>query len=438
MTYQLEEVFTPASPANLTFIERPQPEKLISRGLRNKGMQIIVYGHSGSGKTTLLYNLLESRSQPHIITRCTKGISIKDVLYDGFSQLGTFYTKQKDEKSEDKLSAGFKFGLSFLTVSGNGESKDAHGKVSERLVEIQKNPNLLARLFGEAECIWVIEDFHKLDKAPKRELSQIMKVFMDASNKFPKAKIIAVGAVESARQVVELDKEMNNRVNEVHVPLMTPEDLYEIMRLGEKHLNILIDNEVQEKIVAYSSGLPSVTHTLCSLACENKNVLEKQVTQVPIREDDLDFAISEYIHGKSDSLRSVYEQAIKEKVRRKSESPKIILEKILETGKIKFTIADISVEFKKRDKNYKSNNLRKYVMEFTNPERGEILKYNENGDTFSFSNPFIGGFCHIQYEHQKNSTKAKPRREFSDGELLQRYLNEEYKKFVREYNSSYL
>lgn len=437
MNYKLEEVFTPASPANLTFIERPKPEILIKRGLRNKGMQIIVYGHSGSGKTTLLYNLLEVKNQPHIITRCTKGISIKDVLYDGFSQLGNFYTKQKDENSEDKLSAGFKFGLNFLSLSANGESKNAHGKVSERIVEIQKNPNLLARLFGEAGCIWVIEDFHKLDKSPKRELSQIMKVFMDASNKFPKAKIIAVGAVDSARQVVELDEEMNNRVNEVHVPLMTPEDLYEIMRLGEKHLNILIDNEVQEKIVAYSSGLPSVTHTLCSLACENKDVFESQVKQVPIREDDLEFAISEYIHGKSDSLRAIYEQSIKEKVRRKSESPKIILDNILKTGKIKFTVADIAEQFKKRDKNYKSNNLRKYVMEFTHPERGEIIKYNENGDTFSFINPFIRGFCHIQYEHQKNSSKAKPKREYSDGELLQKYLNEEYKKFIREYHSTY-
>ncbi len=324
----IEKVFTPGSPAELTFIERPRPEKLITRALRNKGIQIIVYGHSGSGKTTLLYNFLSIQKENHLITRCTKGITIKDVLYDGFSQLGTFYVKQRNHRKDEKANLGFKFGLDFFGMSGNAETNISEGTIKERIVEIQKNPNLLAKLFGAAKCLWVIEDFHKLDIEPKEELSQIMKVFMDVSNEFPKAKIIAVGAVDTARQVVNLDSEMENRVTEVHVPLMTPAELYQIMAVGEVHLNIIIENDVQERIVAYSSGLASVTHTLCSLSCENKKVYQTQRNKVIIKNDDLDYAVSEYINGKSDSLKSIYDLAISEKSKRKNESPIKILESI--------------------------------------------------------------------------------------------------------------
>lgn len=432
----IETVFTPGSPAELTFIERPRPETLIRRGLRNKGIQVIVYGHSGSGKTTLLYTLLNINKESHLITRCTKGMSIKDVLYDGFSQLGSYYVKQTNSQKDEKASIGFKFGLDFFGISSNTDTNITEGAIKERIVEIQKNPNLLAKLFGAAECLWVIEDFHKLDIEPKEELSQVMKVFMDVSHEFPKSKIIAVGAVDTARQVVNLDKEMENRVIEVHVPLMTPNELYDIVALGEVHLNIVIEDEVQEKIIAYSSGLASVTHTLCSLACENKKIFYTQRKKIIINNDDLDYAVSEYINGKSDSLRSIYELAIKEKSKRKHESPIKILESILKLDKINFSVNEISSQLLNISKGYKSNNLRKYVNEFISPERGEILKYNKNGDTYSFSTPFIRGYCHIQLDNKKKP-KLQNAKQKVQGELLQKYLNDEFNKFIIQFRTEF-
>ena len=430
----IEEVFTPGSPAVLTYIERPRPEKIINRGLRNKGIQIIVYGHSGSGKTTLLYTLLKSKKEAYLVTRCTKGMSIKDILYDGFSQLGSFYIKEISKRKDEKSSLGFKFGLDFFGFNGGLDETISDGQIKERIVEIQKNPNLLAKLFGSAECLWVIEDFHKLDTNPKEELSQIMKVFMDVSNEFPKSKIIAVGAVDTARQVVNLDKEMVNRVTEVNVPLMTPDELYEIIALGEVHLNVVIENEVQEKIVAYSSGLASVTHTLCSLSCENKNVFTNQRKKVIIDNYDLDYAVSEYINGRSDSLKSIYELAIKEKTKRKYESPIKILNSILKLDKINFNINEIATEISIKNNLYKSNNLRKYVNEFLLPERGEILKYNKNGDTYSFSTPFTRGYCHIQLDDKKKPNIENTKSKVQD-DLLKKYLNDEFNKFVVEFRN---
>ena len=274
--FEIDEVFTPSSPAGLTYIGRPNAEKQFRRSLKTKGKQIIVYGHSGSGKTTLLYNLLSDLNKKRITTRCTKGISITDVLYDAFHQLGGYFIEQKESSSEDKVSAGLQLGIDFFKFTLGGENKEVEKETKKRIVEIQRNPNQLAKLFGVSNNIWVIEDFHKLDAEPKKELSQIMKVFMDVAVEYPKAKIIAVGAVDSARQVVHYDSEMENRVSEIQVGLMEPSELMRIIDLGEEFLNVQFNDKVKEKIVAYSSGLASVTHLLCSLCCEGKKIEKTQ------------------------------------------------------------------------------------------------------------------------------------------------------------------
>lgn len=434
---KVEEVFTPAKPAGLTYIKRVTEQKQFKRALKTVGKQIIVYGHTGSGKTTMLYNLLSELNVKSITTRCTKGISIIDVLYDAFSQLGNYYVEEIQNTSEDKVTGGIKLGLNLLGLSLKGESKTSDKEVKKRIVEIQKNPNQLAKLFGISETVWVIEDFHKLDAEPKTELSQIMKVFMDVANQYPKLKIIAVGAVDSARQVVYYDKEMENRVSEVNVPLMTPDKLAQIINLGEGYLNITFESSIIEKIVAYSSGLASVTHQLCSLACESKDIEVTQIKRKIITEDDLDYAINEYVSEKSDSLKQIYEQSIKVKTKRKFETPEQILEAILRIDKDNFTIIEVSEYLSKVKSDYRANNLRKYVLELTSTEKGEILRHNSNADTFSFSNPFLRGYCHIQLIKYPNKKRTPLEKEHQNADLLKQYLNEEYKKFIREFKDIY-
>ena len=435
-TFLTEDVFTPTSPAKWTYIERTAQERQFKRALRTKGKQIVVYGHTGSGKTTMLNSLLAEMSVKNITTRCTRGISISDVLFDAFDQLGGYYVEQKEEGNEEKISGGLKFGIEFFSASLGGESKDVQKEIRKRIVEVQKNPNQLAKLFGNVGMVWIIEDFHKLDAEPKKELSQIMKVFMDVADKFPKLKIIAIGAVDSARQVVHYDKEMENRISEVNVPLIEPEDLAKIVQLGEGYLNITFEQSVIEKIVAYSSGLASVTHQLCSLSCESKKIEKTQTTSLKITEDDLEYAIGEYVNEKSDSLKSTYEQAIKINTKRKIETPEKILEAILKLEKDSFTVLEVIDQIAIKERDYKGNNLRKYMMELTSSERGEILRYNRNADTFSFSNPFLRGYSHIHLiKYPKKKTKLD--KEYQNADLLRQYLNEEYKKFLREFQDVY-
>jgi len=54
--------------------------------------------------------------------------------------------------------------------------------------------------------------------------------------------------VDTARQVVDYDKEMKERVAEIAVPLMTEEELFSIITKGEQLLNIRFTPSAKRKV----------------------------------------------------------------------------------------------------------------------------------------------------------------------------------------------
>ncbi len=56
--FRVTDVFTPATPARVTFVERDAINEKLVNALNTPGKQIVVYGHSGNGKSTFLVNKL--------------------------------------------------------------------------------------------------------------------------------------------------------------------------------------------------------------------------------------------------------------------------------------------------------------------------------------------------------------------------------------------
>jgi len=83
-----------------------------------------------------------------------------------------------------------------------------------------------------------------MESTEKVKLAQIMKVFMDMADAYRNLKIIAIGAVGSARQAVEAEAEMKNRVSEIFVPLMSDEEIGQIIQKGQDLLNFSMNINV--------------------------------------------------------------------------------------------------------------------------------------------------------------------------------------------------
>ena len=237
-SHRVTQVFTPTTPATLTFVEREALNDQLVDAIRTPGKQIIVFGHSGSGKTTLLRNKLNQLTSRTIRSNCTQDTTLDDLLLDAFDQLNPYYSSQHGHSSAHTRTAGLE--ATYLSVKAQLSQQRATKSTSTelRVLPPQLTAQRLAQFLGAAKAPWIVEDFHKVDEHNKLRFAQMMKVFLDTAADYPEVKIIAIGAVGTARQVVQYDDEMRNRVAEIHVPLMESPELRELIARGEELLNI--------------------------------------------------------------------------------------------------------------------------------------------------------------------------------------------------------
>lgn len=319
----LYEVFTPSQPAYYTYVPRLSIDKRLERAFNTPGKQIIVYGFSGSGKSTILMNKLKSGNIKFISTQCMMGTTISDILIEAFDKLDVYYNPNIEKSTKKKVQGSLQASYLAFKASLSGERENSSKVNSKKAVDLPITPQTLAKYMGEAGFCWIIEDFHKMDASEKKKMSQIMKVFMDSSIEYPKLKIIAIGAVNTAREVVQLDPEMRNRVAEIEVPLMKIDFLKEILIKGQKLLNIHIPDAVIDKITVYSAGLPSVTHDLAYFLCDLNNIqsTHKSIKRFEIPSKSFDEALDEYAKDKSDTFRADYELATRVIKKKKIREP---------------------------------------------------------------------------------------------------------------------
>jgi len=396
--HNLNEVFTPSSSAILTFVKRPELDKQINKALIMPGMQLIVYGHSGSGKTTIIQNILNEKKINYISTNCILDTTINDILLDAFDKLNPFYTSEYSNKTTVKISTELKASYLNLDAVIKSEINSEYGEKKQRALPIQLTPQRLAEFLGVAKVIWILEDFHKVAIDERRKLSQILKIFVDTSNKYKDVKVIAIGAVGTAREVVNYDTELNNRISEVAVPLMSKEELESIISKGEKLLNVEFKEKVHDDIISFSNSLASICHHLCFSICFNSKIEKTSKIKKKFMDESLKSAVIDYLKQNSDSFKEILDRALKHRDG-KFDNTKQILQTFCKSEKEELTPQEV-LTFKNNKNIYRST-LTEYLHKLTTSDYGEILRYDDNSGKFSFSNPFFKAFSIMTFSMEE-------------------------------------
>jgi energy-coupling factor transporter ATP-binding protein EcfA2 len=405
---RVSEVFTPASPARYTFVERESSvNDLLVDSLNTQGKQIIIYGHTGCGKTTLLLNKLNQVYEGYIITRCMSNMTFESILLDGFDQIGQYFTDEiefgKSEKEGTTL--GFEYSAIKLQIASE---TNLNSKIkSKRVLPPQLTPQRLAKFFGKKKCCWVLEDFHKILSAEKSKTSQMMKIFMDASFDFPDLKIVALGAVGTGREVVEYDEEMDGRVTEIFVPLMKEKEIISIIKKGEELLRIKFTPEVKEKVAKFSSGLASVCHQLCLNMCFAQQINSTQQNWPTLSIVELENAIQKYLTQKADSFKAQYDKAIKIPLSSSFNLPKEILKTAIELNSDEFTFHQIYSPLKNLFKTVPEDLVKRILEEFQTIQRSELLFMDVNSNNYYFSSQFTKAYIGLRFAEEKIVIKEK-------------------------------
>ncbi|MCD2451676.1 hypothetical protein GO003_014875 [Methylicorpusculum oleiharenae] len=410
--HQLVDVFTPTSTAKVTFVDRLKEDVNIRlvRALELPGNQVVIYGHSGSGKSTLLENVLYRTYEKQVNTNCMKGMTFEEVILDAFDQLQEFYVSEVTNDKKTKVDIKAKADYLAIQAQIGAVYENVDGQKQVRMLPPQLTPQNLGRLLGQSGYCWVLEDFHKIEGEEKDKLAQMMKVFVNLSLKHKDLKIVALGAVNTARQVVKSDKEMRKRVSEIHVDLMEPEEIKEIINKGCKALNIKIDDVLQNDIVRHSNGLASICHKICYLMCSSAFITETLDNTLEFNIEDLHKALSEYVKDEEDTLRNAFDSALK-------------VEKVEPTLRVLVAqepngahIEDLYQYAKDNNIKVSKKKLKEDLESLVKEEFGELVKLEDNSQKYSFIDPFYRSFAMAYFEEKDNRVK---RNRPNDKELIE-------------------
>jgi GTPase SAR1 family protein len=404
--YSVQDVFTPTRPARIAFVERDSVNDKLVNSLTTPGKQVVVYGHSGTGKTTLLANKLTQLYEFNITTRCMKGMTFEQLILDAFDQLEPYFSAERSSALKTTTGVDLSATYKMLQAKISSQTTVEATEKQNRMLPPQLTPQALGKFLGIHKACWVLEDFHKIDEAEKVELSQLMKVFMDLSDDYADLKIIALGAVDTARQVVDFDREMRNRVSEIHVSLMTEAEIYAIIEKGEKALNVRFSESIKKLIATHSNGLASVCHQLCLNMCHAAGLVETVDGEPkPLTDEHLEKAVKTYIEEVSDSIKSAFDKALKQ--RRKTQYPnaEVIIRALSSVESLGAARADILKKIRATESKYPEANLKYMLLKLCTAEYGEIVRFDSNSGLYSFSEPMYRVYAMAQFK--QTSTKSK-------------------------------
>lgn len=391
--YELKEVFTPASSANIAYIERETIEKKLSKAIDIPGKQIVIYGHSGSGKTTILNHMLIEKNITKVISRCTTNSTIDSIILDAFDSLNPYYTENISNTNKNSIKGDISSEYLGIKSAISSTTETTVGKTQKRLLPPQLTIQRLSHFIGKANAIWIIEDFHKVAENEKTSISQMMKLFMDIATEYPNTKIVILGAANNGYEVVQYDTELNNRVSEIEVPLLTEKEIERILQKGTAVLNIQFSDKLIKSIANYSNCLATIAHQLAYNLCFNNNILKTQKKQKTINETELNKAVNDFSSEKQDTYKSLYLSITKQR-EGKYKNVEIILNTLSNIPNEEITQHELYNKILEKYQDYPQGNLSTYLKKLTSIEGEEVLRNTSN--RISFSDPFFKSYVKMR------------------------------------------
>ena len=395
-TFKTTDVFTPSKPATLTFVEREVLTEQLVNAIWTPGKQIVVFGHSGSGKTTLLLNKLQQTREFWIRCNCTHDTTLESLVLDAFDKLGPFYRKEISISKSASITSSLTSDYLGIKASIANKVEDRTDQTFERVLPPQLTIQRLIDFLGQSGALWIVDDFHKLPDAEKTRFAQTLKVFVDAASEYDQVKVIAIGAVDTAREVIQYDPEMRNRIAEVHVPLMSADELHQIISIGENRLNCQFPTPYATDITEFSSGLAAVYHQLCLNVCFAAELLQTSPdVKVTFTDQHLKDSIERYVADTSDTLKSTYDRAVYRRRGGKWDNCKLIVQTMAELPQHGAIYSTIIETIHKNKPDYPPGNLTMYLGQLVTEDRSEILRFDATSGMYSFSNPFYRAYAQI-------------------------------------------
>ena len=273
---RLSHVYGTSRSVPETYVTRTSvDDRFVNDIARDK--HLVIYGGSKQGKTCLRkYHL---KDKDCIVVQCTRETT-KASLYEMLlkrSGVDCNVSQSVTVKGNAKLSITVSGEVQFPFIAkgsskGTGEVERETERTTERTsFEIDpEDPNDITRVLEIAkfEKYVVIEDFHYLDEDVQRAFSVDLKVFHEISNLV----FIIVGVWLESSRLTLYNGDLSGRLATINADEWSSIELQNVIKVGERILNITFSDEVQAAIVDGCQGNVGLLQEICYRICEKYSV----------------------------------------------------------------------------------------------------------------------------------------------------------------------
>lgn len=392
---KLDDVFSPTAPIekrDLFYGRIGQFEDLYG-ALTQRGAHAVLYGDRGVGKTSLA-NMAVTIFPDVVASKvtCNRTEDFKALWDKALKKIRFYFNKKGLGFTAEVRQESIQLDL-FLPEKDSLDSTDI-----QHVFE-----NLTSRL------LIIFDEFDSVTKEEtKTKMADTIKALSD---NVPNVTILLVGIADNVVDLLGDHPSLERCLLQIQMPRMSDNELGEIIDNGLKKLELIIDDNVKNKIIEYSSGFPHYTHAICKSAASY--AISSNTNTVSI--EHFTYAVKRSIQTTAQSLRSSYQKAI---ITSKGPSH---FEEVLAACALSsldeydcFTNSGTLVHFKGKKKSKSSmttKDLRYYLDALCKEEKGNILEKIGQGSNirYKFRNPIMRAFIRLKiYDKRVEANKVFP------------------------------
>lgn len=287
--YQTAKVFVPGGMPQHTYVDRAEREleSRLKAVCDNLCKLVTLTGATKSGKTVLVSRVFP-RMEGKSIWIDGGTINAEDDLWSGvLSELDGFSATESAENEEStqtisgdlEAEAGVpllakgkgKVGVSLSHKEGGGSKKSL--SMSLRTAAITQ--------LRSSERPLIIDDFHYLDRNFQGNIIRALKPLV-----FDGHPVVIIAIPHRRYDAVKVEREMTGRLEPIHVPVWTLDELKEIPTVGFPLLNVKLFNGIADRLAQEAYGSPHLMQEFCRGICSEEKILQTANSCMEISEID--------------------------------------------------------------------------------------------------------------------------------------------------------